>query len=282
MISVSTRNKIEGLLRGETVPYSALSAALRDELLGEQLLSIQADGSHRRLYAPKPDALRAYLSLQYEEWRAEYAGRTDVEPTRAALAAQSGNSKLRPVRACPGFLVNSYEPIAAWMDGQPIMIAPPVGTMCFIADWQHFRIDEEVVVVGVENMENFRRVAQQRYLFASIGKPVLFVARYPQSLDLRHWLERIPNRYIHFGDFDLAGMHIYEREFRCVLGDRASFFIPDDIEQRIANGSTKRYNAQMARYRSYTPEDPLLLPLFRLLHRYHRAYDQEGYIRIRN
>ena len=53
-------------------------------------------------------------------------------------------------------------------------------------------------------------IRHQREFFESeIGSQrLLFVSRYPQSTDLRSWLQNIPNRYIHFGDFDLAGIHI--------------------------------------------------------------------------
>ena len=62
---------------------------------------------------------------------------------------------------------------------------------------------------------------------------VLFVSRYPQSADLREWLIKIPNRYIHFGDFDLAGICIYQSEFYKFLGDRAGFLIPEDIRREV-------------------------------------------------
>ena len=68
-----------------------------------------------------------------------------------------------------------------------------------------------MIVVGVENGENFCRIRSQKYLFGD--NKVLFVSRYPQSADLREWLIKIPNRYIHFGDFDLAGICIYQSEF---------------------------------------------------------------------
>ena len=149
--------------------------------------------------------------------------------------------------------------------------------MLFVADWSHFEIPKEVLVVGIENMENFRRIHEQRYLFP-INRPILFVSRYPQSTDLRNWLQNISNDYLHFGDFDLAGMRIFETEFHKFLGNRASFFIPANIETRISNGSTERYNTQYAKFKSYIPKDTRLLPLYNMINHYHRCYDQEGYI----
>ena len=160
------------------------------------------------------------------------------------------------------------------------MINPTEGSFAFVDDWQHFVIPEDVVVVGVENMENFRMIRKQRTLFESVlgDKPLLFVSRYPQSTDLRQWLQTIPNHYIHFGDFDLAGINIFLTEFQKYLGDRASFLIPSDIEQRLSQGSSVRYNAQYSKFHGFHCLDKNLQSLVDLINKYHRCYDQEGYI----
>ncbi len=143
-------------------------------------------------------------------------------------------------------------------------------------------IPHDVIVVGIENMENFRMIRQQQALFErTIGSDrLLFVSRYPQSTDLRSWLLSIPNRYIHFGDFDLAGIHIFLTEFHACLGERSSFFIPTDIEQRLANGSIERYNDQYHKFKNITTNIPALQNLIDTINNYHRCYDQEGYITI--
>ena len=56
------------------------------------------------------------------------------------------------------------------------------------------------------------------------------------------------------------------------------FFVPDDIETRLQKGSVERYNIQYERFKNYKPTDKRLLSLFGLIHRFHRCYDQEGYI----
>ena len=131
-------------------------------------------------------------------------------------------------------------------------------------------------------MENFRMIRQQRALFERTIGPgrLLFVSRYPQSSDLRSWLQAIPNEYIHFGDFDLAGIHIFLTEFHAYLGERSSFFIPSDIEQKLANGSLERYNAQYLKFKYLTTDIPLLQHLIDTINTYHRCYDQEGYINV--
>lgn len=135
--------------------------------------------------------------------------------------------------------MNSYEPIVCLLDGKPFVVNPQEGSFLFVADWVRFAIPEDVVVIGVENMENFRMIRQQRIFFEQylqahdLSTRVLFVSRYPQSTDLRRWLCTIPNHYLHFGDFDLAGINIFLVDFQRYLGEeRSSYLIPDDVESR--------------------------------------------------
>ncbi len=199
---------------------------------------------------------------------------------RSDQAANTGNSKLITVRSCPGFPVNSYEPILCTLNGKEITIAPQDGTFLFITDWQSFSVPEDVTIVNIENMENFRLIRQQRGLFTSVlpDQRLLFVSRYPQSTDLRSWLQTIPNCYVHFGDFDLAGINIFLTEYEKYLGNRASFLIPADIEQRLSHGSRERYDAQYQKFRNLTTDIPPLQQLIGAIHKHRRCYDQEGYI----
>jgi len=273
---------VKALFQGKTIAWSSLNNNLRQLLIDEELLIIKQHRSHKSIYAHNTIGLKLFLEQNYDELRGiDWNNDTiSAASTRAELASVSGNSKTITIRSCPGFLVNCYDPIPAKLGDKDIIISPLEGTMMFISDWKEFTISEDVIVVGVENMENFRMIRHQRKLFESkIGNHLLlFASRYPQSTDLRSWLQRIPNKYVHFGDFDLAGMHIYESEFYKFIGDRASFFIPNDIEKHLLLGSSERYNIQFTKFQKYQPTDDRLSPLCKLIHKYRRCYDQEGYI----
>lgn len=268
---------IQALISGEQVAGSRLSSKLLDELMAENLLLVVTHGSRKSYRARDVEALKRYLIDKDENYRI-----LDVSSSvsRASMAAETGNSKLLTVRSCPGFPINSYKPVLCSLRGNEFVINPTEGSFAFVDDWQHFVIPEDVVVVGVENMENFRMIRKQRMLFEFMlgDKPLLFVSRYPQSTDLRQWLQTIPNHYIHFGDFDLAGINIFLTEFQKYLGDRASFLIPTDIEQRLLQGSSVRYNAQYGKFHRLHCSDKNLQSLIDLINKYHRCYDQEGYI----
>ena len=279
----SLAEAIRSLVAGESVAASRLRSDVAGALLDEGLLSVQAHGRRRTYRAIDAMALKAFVESRYEGFRQidvadNFSGGDTL--TRSAQAVATGNSKLVKVRSCPGFPVNAYEPIPCMLNGSAWTVHPPEGSFAFVTDWKTFVIPSDVVVVGVENMENFRMVRRQRALFESqVGSGrLLFVSRYPQSIDLRSWLQGIPNRYVHFGDFDLAGIHIFLTEFEPFVGARASFLIPSDIDERLRGGSMERFNSQFARFRHLHSDRPDLQALIELILRHHRCYDQEGYI----
>ena len=269
-------------MKGECVAASILRKDFAEILLAEGLLTVQTHGSRRTVRTINAIALKNFLQAHYEELRTfgDYIP-TSYE-TRSEQAGKTGNSKLFKVRSCPGFPINSYGPIACSLCGDKFVVNPPEGSFVFIDNWQHFSIPEDIVVVGIENMENFRMIRMQKALFESVlgDKTPLFVSRYPQSIDLRKWLQGNPNKYVHFGDFDLAGIHIFLTEFYKHLGQRSSFLIPSDIESRLSKGSSTRYNDQYGKYHSLRCDIPYLQSLIDLINKYHRGYDQEGYIEL--
>ena len=277
---------IKALMAGEQVAGSKISNKLLEELLAEGLLLVNSRGSKKSYRARDVNALKRYLIDKDENYRML---EVDVLDSRASMAAETGNSKLAIVRSCPGFPVNSYEPIECRLNGEPFLVNPQKGYFFFVTEWYHFSIPEDVTVIGIENMENFRLIRQQRSFFETYLKTrrlptkVLFVSRYPQSVDLRKWLMSIPNHYLHFGDFDLAGIKIFLSEFQEFLGsDRSSYLIPDDIESRLKSGSRKRYDEQLCHFNQLQSDNSELQRFINLIHYERKAYDQEGYINSNN
>lgn len=273
---------IQALMAGEQVAGSKLDGNLLSELIAEGLLLVIARGSRKSYRARDIEALKRYLIDKDESFRMLEANAAD---SRASMAAETGNSKLVSVRSCPGFPINSYEPIECSLHGKPFMVNPQEGSFLFVTDWETFVIPEEVIVMGIENMENFRMIRKQRSFFEDYLKvhgmsgKILFVSRYPQSLDLRKWLTSIPNHYIHFGDYDLAGINIFLSEFQQYIGkDRSSFLIPDDIELRLKSGSKSRYDEQYNRFKDMKSDSQEIQHLIELIHQERKGYDQEGYI----
>lgn len=273
--------KLLDLLEGKPVASSRLSVAMAKELLAEDLITVVTRGSTKSYRIIDPKACRVFISQQFtggvdlEEWLAIKKNESAV--TRSDLVNSGGHSKLVATRAFRGFLANCYDPIEACINGHSFLLQPMEGTAVFIEDFARFSVPADVVIVGVENGENFQNIRGLKYLFG--GMRVLFVSRYPQSKDLVLWLKTIPNGYVHFGDFDLAGIHIYQHEFFASLGNRASFLVPDDIEDRLCQGSAALYDKQYLKYKDMQLLDERLQTLVDLIHRYRKVYEQEGYIK---
>jgi hypothetical protein len=105
------------------------------------------------------------------------------------------------------------------------------------------------------------------------------VCRYPQeqSKDLIKWLLSIPNPYLHFGDYDFAGINIYLTEYHRHLGSRAAFYVPPHIDTLIATyGNTHLYNQQQLTHTNIT--DPALQELIALLHLHKKGLEQEVFL----
>lgn len=282
-LTVALIDKLIRLQNGETLPVSQLKGDWVEELVRDGVLISASHKSRRTLFAPNADALCKALSSVDERFSSLELLRGTLlseNTLRSQQASETGNSKLVKVRSCPGFPINSYEPIPCMLNGREFSVNPQEGSFVFVADWQEFKIPEDVIVVGIENMENFRMIRHQRELFKqTIGSHrLLFVSRYPQSTDLRSWLQTIPNRYIHFGDFDFAGISIFLTEFNAYLGDRSSFLIPSGIEGRLVKGSKERYNDQYRKFKGLSTNIPEIQHLIDTINNYHRCYDQEGYI----
>ena len=281
-----TTTLIEKLIRlanGDTLPASSLKGVWFEQMQDDGILLAISHGSRKSLRASDGSSLRQYIASHFNIHYLEQTrcALSEADASRASLVAATGDSKFLSRRSFEGFLVNSYQPIKALIHEQEIIIHPTEGSFIFIADYQHFTIPQDVVVVGVENAENFRYIAFQKNLFKRY-EHVLFVSRYPQdqNKDLIKWLQSIPNQYVHFGDLDLAGIAIYESEYYRHLGNKSSLFIPNDFEQRISCGNSERYNAQLPQYGKMKVEDKRVQPLLDCIHLYHKGYDQEGYIFI--
>lgn len=280
-------DKLIALIDGESLSSSGLKGEWVEDLIRDGILVSSSRGSKRSLKAVDGESFAKAIArvderfADLESFRDMLmGGNSSGEALRASQASDSGNSKLKMRRSFPGFLVNSYETIEAHLNGRSCVILPEEGSSMFVSDWERFVIPSDVIVVGIENPENFRFIRQQRHLFESClpGKRLLFVSRYPQSTDLRKWLMGISNPYVHFGDFDLAGIKIFLSEFHRYLPERSSYLIPSDIEERLKNGSSERFQGNYYENRHLSSDILELQALIDLIMKYHKGYDQEGYI----
>lgn len=276
-VPVHIAEKLLLLSQGESIPSSLAKHSLIEDLVSEG--KIERKGRiQKSLLLSNNKALNTYLQNNYSinnlQQYIEVSKKEEV--TRSELVAATSNSKHTGVRSFKGFLVNCYSPIQAKLNGKEIILNPVDGTFQFIYDFEKFTLSPDITIVGIENPSNFRHIDKQKHLFNDI-KPLL-VSRYPQnqSKDLIRWLQSIPNNYIHFGDFDFAGIGIYLHEFKKHLEDRTSFFVPENIDKLIADfGNKKRYDEQKINFDVKLIQERNLLDLITTIHKYRKGLDQE-------
>jgi hypothetical protein len=92
-------------------------------------------------------------------------------------------------------------------------------------------------------------------------------------------LQSIPNNYLHFGDFDFAGIGIYLNEYKKYLADRATFFIPENIESFIPEyGNKDLYDKQKINFEIQSISETELLHLLEIIGKYKKGLEQEIFI----
>lgn len=280
-LPLNIAEKLLMLSKGDRIPASKLNHSIFKELILEGIIH-KAGKIRSNIQIIDKQQLKLFLKNHYSidnlALYIETLKSTDL--IRADLVAVATDSKVKYLRTFKGFLVTCSSPLHATINNETISIYPHEGTFNFIYDFESFIPDQNITIVGIENPENFRHIVRQKYLFENIQP--LFVSRYPQyqSKDLIRWLQSIPNNYLHFGDFDFAGISIYLNEFKKHLGNRATLFIPEDIDTLIKkNGSKKRYDDQRINFDLNKIKDINILHLIDSIHRYKKGLDQEIFIK---
>ena len=199
--------------------------------------------------------------------------------SRAEKVALFGNSKQDGAdRTMKGFTILADRITDVHYQGRDYFIGPKAGL--HVIDRNGLVLPESATVVIVENAECLYDL---RWI-ANVGLsekegPYVILCRFPICEEAKLWLESLKNRILYFGDFDLAGIRIYETEFKRRMRDRISFLLPSDLEVRIRKGGnpalyTKQMNEGFASVSSLSGE---LNELVTLLHSIQSSYEQEGY-----
>ena len=272
--------RLKRLLNGEQLPNSQFNTAFFEDLLKEGYLMIIPKGKNRStIVAKEKEYLVKYVC---QKWQIhdldEYIDfRRKTSPTRIEVQNYLGDTKALNVVSYQGFLVTAYDEINYYLHKDQGHLPLIDGSMLHIFDFEAFSIPEDVVVVYVENFTPFRYITRYRHLFDQQYR-YMFVSRYGTSSAINEWLKAIPNKYIHFGDFDLDGIKIYQKFYGELGPNRASFLIPDDVEKRIrTKGNPHLYYTQENRNERFVLTDKRLYNLFSTITECHAGYEQEGY-----
>jgi hypothetical protein len=278
-LSIPIALNLIAMRNGEKIPFSKVNHSIVIGMLENGILKKQIIGRSKALvYLLDGKKLASYLTNHFgiESLENYIEGLKREDLNRAEAVEISSNSKLKSIRTFKGFLVNCFQPVECKLNGEPMTIQPQEGTFTFIYDYENFSPSDNITIVGIENPSNFRHIQKQRKLFGDIQP--LFVSRYPQTKDLVKWLQTIPNHYLHFGDFDFAGLNIYYNEYKKHLHDKASFYLPTDIEEKLSDkGNRDNYNSQTIQFDKNQIEEEDIFTLLKLIEKYKKGLEQEIY-----
>ena len=270
--------KIQRLLDGEEIGFSSLSGPVFRELINREYIVLDKTGRKKMVASVKdPVYLKKVLRQEWQindiEEYLEFLSKEEKD--RTDVQNMLGGTKEEKTSTFQGFLVNSLETVSYTLNGQKGTLPLINGSYLFVSDYETFNIDDDIIIMYVENFTSFRQIARYIYLFEP-GR-YLYVSRLLSSNAFKEWLKGIPNRYIHFGDFDLAGIGIY-LHFYDEIGHRASFLVPDDIEKRLAEqGNFTLYYSQEEKCRNMKVTDKRVQPLVDMIKKFRMGYEQEGY-----
>lgn len=275
--------KLKAMLDGEEIPSSSLKQAIVLKMVDDGAIQFRNISKSKRIYfIHKKENFHNYLFTDFGINDLNKYIEQIKNPTllRSDSVQISSDSKIKNVRTFKGFLVNCYDEINIKLNNEDVILKPSEGIFTFIYDYDLLEIPASITIVGIENAENFRHTSKQKYLFKDIIP--LFVTRYPNRKDILQWLISIPNKYIHFGDFDFEGINIFLNEYQKHLDNKAHFFIPDDIENLLKKyGNTNIYNTQIYKQPKLDKiKDEQLDELINLIHKYKKGLEQEIFINL--
>lgn len=282
-LSLSFARCLLRLQNGEQLNSSEIgSKNLLSQFCDDGIIQKVPVGNKRVSYScPNPVTLEKYLKAQndilsLENYIQEFEANTsDGESSLNA----SKSTKIFRAKSLQGFFIKAFDSTLI-VSGKTVPSTPD-GIELFIHRPEKLQISDTALVVGIENPECFLKFEQLAHLFPQ--KEIIVIMRYMSNSPNR-WLQLISNQYMHFGDFDPAGLNIYIREYRNQLpAKRCTFFIPYNVDELIERyGLESLYDRQI---HMLTNVDFNLYPeikyIFDVMQKYRKGLEQERLLTIR-
>lgn len=277
-ITIEQAKLLKELSEGKKVPLSRLKARIFQQLIQEQVLLRQKESHGWNIYTDHPQSLLNYLYNHYIRCTLdEYIERGQAAPSRSNNIRMSGDSKLKETELWQGFYFKVSEPIHAQWQGKPLTLLPyPEGIPVFMPQPETLSLPEDVTVVMIENSENFLKIETQLPLFQ--GLKCFFVSFYPreQHSYFIEWLQKQPNNYVHYGDFDFAGIHIYQSQYKKYVSGESRYLVPSGLLPLFRQyGKRELYNNQLFLQALIKADEPGISELLEIIKREHKGLEQE-------
>lgn len=283
-IPISFIEKLITISRKEPVSIGQFKSKQNKDLLkiffDENILQRSKRKNTFIVYTDNVEQLRNFIRERYGIINLEdyYQLLNNPVSTKSESAQIASDSKLKQTKVYSGFFVRTFADIEGSLNGERISLKTLKGSSLFISDFKNFAISENVTIVGIENPETFFRIENYNQYFDK-DEP-LFLLRFNNNACIE-WLQKIQNRYLHFGDFDLSGIAIYILEYRNKMNfRRCSYFIPNNIDKLI--NDSKNYTDYVnqlndPKVKGLNFDDyPEIKDLAKIINKYRKTIEQEA------
>ena len=245
-LSLSFARCLLRLSNGERLYSSEIgSVHLLNRFCEDGIIKKHPLGNRRVSYTcTNPIALQNYLKVQNDIISLKnYILEFEVNSSdgESSLDASKSTKTFRRT-SLQGFFIKAFNTNLT-ISGEKIPSIPE-GIELFVHQPEKLRISNTALVVGIENPECFLKFEQLSYLFPE--KEIIALLRF-MSNSPNKWLHSITNKYLHFGDFDPAGLSIYIQEYLQHLDkERCSFFVPQNMDELLSQyGIPSLYDRQI-------------------------------------
>lgn len=107
-----------------------------------------------------------------------------------------------------------------------------------------------------------------------------FVPYYPREhyKYFTEWLQKQPNNYVHYGDFDFAGIHIYQSQYKKYVTGKSEYLVPKTCFRLFKRfGKKELYDNQLNLLDRLDINEPGIRKLIQTIQSEHKGLEQEVY-----
>jgi hypothetical protein len=265
------------LADGEVLAQSLLSEGVRRALLAENALDRRRCGPGFVMSADSR-RLRDVIKTRWgiadlEGFITE--GEAD-ERSRAGLALAAADSKALPNNPMSGTYLRTLGRASVTLGGTRAVV-PDGGALFVPVKMLAAMVVEPSVIIGVENGASFFNIERM-----GLGIPADAVVfwRSGWGTQWRKWLAAAKPDFYYAGDYDPAGLAIFEHEVLRYCSD-ARLLVPDKLAELVDQyGSQTLYEKQESRYGDLHPTDPAAAAVLDVIRSRRKGLEQETLERL--
>lgn len=253
-ITINNFKAIKILLRDKYVAKSIFtSKKLLEEFIGCNCVYIS--GKPQQIYLNDEEALFGVIKTNGYKVNSiedlDYFIKENENPkSRDEIADNYSHTKRVESKSFNGLMINVLDKLEVTSNDKKQYFYAMEGMGLFIHYTSKLQLDDNVIVVGVENPQVVWYINKYKHLFNKEKKYLFLCISEYKTIYQYKWLESFVGDYLHFGDFDLAGINIYLNTIVPKLKNckSHSYLIPDDIYEKIKKRNYQKDYSKQTRY----------------------------------